>query len=102
MEFSQWEAQAKISRVTELQRLETFRYIVTTDSYGNKVTKLGSGLRLSPHKNTWKRKRATSYLIRIEYFLGGQKLLHHVEPWATYPSEYLIAKLMLLPTEERE
>jgi hypothetical protein len=99
-EFSQWEAQSRIAAVVAPQGLKMFKNMVKYDEFGNKLVMRGSGLRLSPHKNTWKRKRDTSYLVRIEYFLDGQKLLHHVEPWASYPSEYLIARLMLLPIEE--
>lgn len=58
-----------------------------------------NGLRLTQHRNTWKRKRESSYLIRIEYVLDDSTLMVHVEPWVNYPSDVLVAKLMLLPPE---
>jgi hypothetical protein len=61
------------------------------------LTKDKNGLRLTPHKNTWKRKRETGAIIRIEYFIEGSSVMIHVEPWINYPSDHLIAKLMLLP-----
>ena len=58
-----------------------------------------NGLRLSPHRNTWKRKRETAYLVRAEYVIDGSTLMVHVEPWANFPSDLFIARLMLLPPE---
>lgn len=97
MEFNSSEALGRIAEVVNAAHLQLYRLKVWYEPDGSKCFGKADGLRLKAHKNTWKRKRASSYLIRIEYFLDGQKILYHVEPWTSYPSDYLIAKLMLLP-----
>lgn len=60
------------------------------------------GLYLSQYKNTWQRKRESSYLIEICYKWDDKIIMRHVEPWVNFPSDVLIAKLMLLPLEVKE
>lgn len=57
------------------------------------------GVKVSPYKNTWNRKRNTSYLVSVEYFLNSKSIMVHTEPWVSFPSDLLVAKLMLLPSE---
>lgn len=61
-----------------------------------------NGLRGGPHKNTWKRKRVTAWLVCVEYYVEGEPVMRHVEPAAVFPSDILIAKLALLPAEVRK
>lgn len=55
------------------------------------------GIKLTQHKKTWQRKRESAYLIRIEYIWEGEKIFSHTEPWVSFPSDELTAKMMLLP-----
>lgn len=61
-----------------------------------------TGLILLPHKNTFQRKRESARLIRVEYWIRRERVLLHCEPWINFPSDELVAKLMLLPSECRQ
>lgn len=91
----------KIYPVMQGANLRSYTETVTPMPDGTRaILKLHqNGLRVRQHKNTWKRKRETGYLVCIEYFIKGERLFYHVEPWVNYPSDYLVAKLMLLPPE---
>jgi hypothetical protein len=91
-EFSKFEAESRLTPVFKSTGLHP--HWISVD---NKT-----GIRLRPYNNTWKRKRETGYLIEVEYLMHGKTLMRHVEPWVSYPSDYLIAKLMLLPLEVRK
>ena len=58
-----------------------------------------TGLILLPHKSTFMRKRESARLIRVEYWIRRERVLLHCEPWINFPSDELVAKLMLLPPE---
>jgi len=57
------------------------------------------GVRLTQHKKTWQRKRESAYLIRIEYIWEGKTIFSRTEPWVSFPSDELTAKMMLLPVK---
>ena len=96
-EFSYWKARAKLPDSLAYIPSFTNPVVLLPSGLTAQLSSGKNGLNLSKHKNTWKRKRETGFLIRVEYFHNGNTLLYHVEPWVNYPSDVLIAKLMLLP-----
>lgn len=86
-QFSQFEAEVKLGPVMSATGLK--HHWMTVEGK--------SGVRLRPYNNTWKRKRETGYLIEVEYLIHGKTIMRHVEPWVSYPSDQLVAKMMLLP-----
>jgi hypothetical protein len=96
--WSQTAAQGRIQQVVQDCGIKWYEHLPTRENgCAVYLLKNKNGLRLAPHKNTWKRKRETGAIIRIEYFIEGSSVMIHVEPWINYPSDHLIAKLMLLP-----
>ena len=57
------------------------------------------GVIVKPHRNTFKRKRDTAWLVKFEYWLNDKLVFSHVEPFNRFPSDELIAKMTLLPRE---
>lgn len=94
--WSKYAAELKLADATRNLYVPFLRYTARGKIIGDR------GLDLRPYKNTWMRKRDTTYLIEIVYIHEGKKIFRHVEPWPSFPSDHLIAKLMLLPRKVNE
>lgn len=86
-----WSSLTAAVRLQPVMTATGLRYVYPSN-YNN-------GIKLAPYNNTWLRKRESGFLIEITYLLNGKRLMRHVEPWVNYPSDQLIAKMMLLPLE---
>lgn len=86
-----WSAMAAALRLQPVMKATGLRYVHPSN--------YDSGIKLAPYNNTWMRRRESGFLIEVTYLMHGKKLFRHVEPWVSFPSDQLIAKLMLLPAE---
>lgn len=98
MNFPKSEAYNRLRPVMEQCGLVNRLLVVKAQTTGwTELVPSPTGLSLAPHKQIWRRKVPTDWLVRVEYHLNGKEIFTHTEPWIGFPSDFLVAKLMLLP-----